>query len=163
MLLLVYSAIPASMEGQNGGLRPDNQRKPAPELQLEDSDGKEANLRDYRGKVAVLDFWATWCHGCKEEIPWFAELQRKYGKEGVNVIGVSLDEEGWKVVKPFIKATSVPYRIVLGNDSVAKAFAIGQMPDAFIIDRRGHVAAAYVGMVDKDRLEKNIREVLAEK
>ncbi|HKR85557.1 MAG TPA: TlpA disulfide reductase family protein [Terriglobales bacterium] len=147
----------------NGKLHPPKDRKVAPDIGLEDSEGKRASLDEYRGKVVLLDFWATWCHGCKEEIPWFTEFQRKYGNEGLNVIGVSLDEDGWKVVKPFIKATSVPYRIVLGNASTAKAYAIGQMPDTFLIDRHGRVAAIYVGMVDRNSLEINIRELLAQK
>src|SRR5215469_16841463 len=150
-------------QNANGVLKPASERKIAPELGLEDSVGKQANLRDYRGKVVVLDFWATWCHGCKEEIPWFAEFQRKYGEQGLHVVGVSLDEDGWKVVKPFIKAMSVPYRIVLGNQSTAKAYAIEQMPDTFLIDRKGRVAATYVGMVDRSGIEKNIRQLLAQK
>lgn len=140
-----------------------NQRKVAPELGLEDSVGRQANLRDYRGKVVVLDFWATWCHGCKEEMPWFAEFQRQYGDKGLSVIGVSLDGDGWKVVKPFIKAEAVPYRIVLGNDSTAKTYGIGSMPDTFLIDRGGRIAATYFGMVDRNGLEKNIQKLLAQK
>ena len=152
----------AFAQSSNGVLKPENERKAAPELGLEDSVGKRANLQEYRGKVVVLDFWATWCHGCKEEIPWFAELEHKYGNQGLTVIGVSMDDEGWKVVKPFIKAAAVPYRIVLGNGLAAKAYGIGQMPDTFLIDRRGRVAATYVGMVDRDGLDKNIRELLAQ-
>jgi len=156
-------ASAAFAQSANGVLKSVNERKAAPELGLEDSVGKRATLKEYRGKVVVLDFWATWCHGCKEEIPWFAEFERKYGNQGLTVIGVSMDDEGWKVVKPFIKAAAVPYRIVLGNGSAAKAYGIGQMPDTFLIDRRGHVAATYVGMVDRDGLDKNIRELLAQK
>ena len=81
----------------------------------------------------------------------------------MGVVGVSLDEDGWKVVKPFIRATPVRYRIVLGNNSIAKAYAIGQMPDTFLVDRQGRVAATYVGMVDRNSLEKNIRELLVQK
>ncbi len=151
----------ASSQGANGVLRPANERKSAPELGLEDSVGKQARLQDYRGKVVVLDFWATWCHGCKEEIPWFAEFERKYGKQGLTVIGVSMDDEGWKVVKPFIKAAAVPYRIVLGNDATAKTYRIAQMPDTFLIDREGRIAATYVGMVDRTGIEKNIQDLLS--
>jgi len=150
-------------QNANGVLKPASERKIAPELGLEDSVGKQANLRDYRGKVVVLDFWATWCHGCKEEIPWFAEFQRKYGDQDLRVIGVSLDDEGWKVIKPFIKAASVPYRIVLGNDATAKAYGIGSMPDTFLIDREGRIAATNVGMVDRSGLEKNIQALLTQK
>lgn len=159
-LVLCSVAGTALAQNANGVLKPANERKTAPEIGLEDSVGKQANLRDYRGKVVVLDFWATWCHGCKEEIPWFAEFQRKYGDQDLRVIGVSLDDEGWKVVKPFIKAASVPYRIVLGNDATAKAYGIGSMPDTFLIDREGRIAATNVGMVDRSGLEKNIQVLL---
>lgn len=162
-LVLCGVACTAFAQNANGVLKPANERKKAPELGLDDSVGKVANLRNYRGKVVVLDFWATWCHGCKEEIPWFAEFQRKYGDQGLRVIGVSLDDEGWKVIKPFIKTASVPYRIVLGNDATAKAFGIASMPDTFLIDRKGRIAATNVGMVDRSRLEKNIQTLLTQK
>ena len=163
LVVLSVHSYTALAQANNVALQPGNKRKVAPDLGLQDSVGKQANLRDYRGKVIVLDFWATWCHGCQEEIPWFAEFQRKYGDEGLNVIGVSLDEDGWKVVKPFIKAAGVPYRIVLGNDSIAKAYGIGNMPDTFLIDQEGRIAATYVGMVDRNGIEKNIQQLLAKK
>src|SRR6266700_5674430 len=122
----------ASAQGANGVLRPANERKSAPELGLEDSVGKQARLQDYRGKVVVLDFWATWCHGCKEEIPWFAEFERKYAGKGLRVVGVSLDD-GWQTVKPFLKTASVPYRIVLGDEAMAKKYGIENMPDTYLI------------------------------
>lgn len=162
---LVFCCVACSgfAQSANGVLKPDKERKTAPELRLEDSSGKQANLREYRGKVVVVDFWATWCHGCKEEIPWFAAFEREYGKQGLSVIGVSLDDEGWKVVKPFVKAEAVPYRIVLGNESIAKAYGIVQMPDTFLIDREGRIAATYVGMVDRSGLDRNIQTLLAQK
>ena len=144
-------------------LQPVDQRKPAPEFALEDSAGKTATLKDYRGKIVVLDFWATWCHGCKEEIPWFAEFEHKYGAQGVAVVGVSLDEEGWKAVRPFIQEAKVPYRIVLGNDATAQKYGIQAMPDTLLIDRQGKIAAAYTGMINKDEVEKNIRTLIAER
>jgi peroxiredoxin len=160
LLLFTTSLIAQSTKAV---LKPVGERREAPELGLQDSVSKQVSLKDYRGKVVVLDFWATWCHGCKEEMPWFAEFQRKYGDEGLSVIGVSLDDDGWKVVKPFIEKTAVPYRIVLGNDSTAKAYEIGNMPDTFLIDREGRIAATYVGVVDRNDLEKNIQKLLAQK
>jgi peroxiredoxin len=161
-VLALYSAAAAAQTG-NGVIQPDALRKQAPELELEDTVGKQANLRDYRGKVVVVDFWATWCHGCLQEMPWFADFQRKYGDQGFSVIGVSLDAEGWKVVKPFVAKAAVPYRIVLGNDKSAEAYGIVNMPDTFLIDQEGRIAVKYVGMVDKNGLEKNIQTLLAEK
>jgi peroxiredoxin len=157
--LHIYTAL---AQGVNALLQPAKERKAAPELDLQDSVGKLVSLKDYRGKIVVLDFWATWCHGCKEEIPWFAEFERKYSDKGLSVIGVSLDEDGWKVVKPFTKAMAVSYRIVLGNDSTAKEYGVGSMPDTFIIDRDGRIAATYMGVVDKNNFEKNVQELLAQ-
>jgi peroxiredoxin len=144
-------------------LQPATDRKPAPEFSLKDSSGKTVNLKKYRGKVVLLDFWATWCHGCKEEIPWFSEFERRYSRNGLRVIGVSLDEEGWKAVKPFLETAKVPYRMILVDDPTAKKYGIGNMPDAFLIDRDGRIAAAYVGLVDKDDVETNIRTMLSQR
>jgi peroxiredoxin len=162
VLFALHSGFAAAQAG-NGVLLPVDQRKQAPELGLEDTAGKQANLKDYRGRLVLLDFWATWCHGCIQEMPWFGEFQHKYGDQGLNVIGVSLDVEGWKVVKPFVAKAAVPYRIVLGNDSSAQAYGITNMPDTFLIDQHGRIAATYVGMVDKDGLEKNIQKLLVQK
>jgi len=110
--------------------------------------------------VVLLDFWATWCEGCKEEIPWFAEFNRKYATKGLAVVGVSLDEglDG----RPFIKSAKVPYRIILGNDATAKKYGVENMPNTFLIDRHGRIAANYVGSVDKDNVETNIRAILSQ-
>ena len=143
-------------------LQPANERKPAPEFALKDSSDNLVSLKNYRGKVILLDFWATWCGGCKEEIPWFSEFERKYGGKGFSVVGVSLDDDGWRVVKPFIQSAGVPYRIVLGDEETAKKYGTGNMPDTFLIDRNGRIAAKYVGLVDKDDVESNIRAALAQ-
>ncbi|HEX7892714.1 MAG TPA: TlpA disulfide reductase family protein [Terriglobales bacterium] len=161
-VLLGASAVAVDQSGARVDLKEPSTRKAAPQFTLQDSSGKTARLTEYHGKVVVLDFWATWCHGCKEEIPWFAEFDRKYGTQGLAVIGVSMDDDGWKVVTPFIKSADVPYRIVLGNQKTGKDYGISNMPDTFLIDREGRIAAAYSGMVNRDDLEKNITAVLKE-
>ena len=98
IVLALYPGTTAAQAG-NGVLLPVEQRKQAPELGLEDTAGKQANLKDYRGKVVVVDFWATWCHGCLQEMPWFGEFQHKYGDQGLSVIGVSLDAEGCQAIR----------------------------------------------------------------
>jgi cytochrome c biogenesis protein CcmG/thiol:disulfide interchange protein DsbE len=129
---------------------------------LKDSVGRTAKLTKYRGKVLLLDFWATWCTGCKTEIPWFAEFQRKYGKKSFAVVGVSLDEGGWNALKPFLAEHPIPYRILLGDDSTAQRYGIQNMPDTFLIDRQGRLAAAYVAaIVDRDDIEANITTLLS--
>jgi peroxiredoxin len=157
---IAAAADPATVRA---ALQPDAGRKPAPEIRLKDGSGKTVTLKKYRGKVVLLDFWATWCHGCKEEIPWFADFQRRYGGKGLRVVGVSMDDDGWKVVKPFLETAQVPYRIVLGDGPTAKQYGIENMPDTFLIDRHGRIAAAYTGLVDKDDVEANLRTMLAQR
>lgn len=162
-LLLLYATAAAKDEPRiRAALQPAEQRKAAAEFSLEDSTGKTVNLTSYHGRVLLLDFWATWCHGCKEEIPWFAEFKRKYARQGLTVVGVSLDDDGWTKVKPFIKSEKISYQILLGNDATAKKYGIERMPDTFLIDRSGRIAAAYIGLVDKDDVEKNIRAILSQ-
>ena len=161
-LLAAGMLMASEPAGAPAALQPAAQRKSAPEFALPDSTGKMMTLKQYRGKVVLLDFWATWCHGCKLEIPWFAEFSRKYGDKGVAVVGVSLDSDGWRVVAPFIKSAQVPYQIILGNDVISRAYGIENMPDTFLIDREGRVAAVYKGMVDKQNVEENLRAMLME-
>jgi peroxiredoxin len=163
LLTLAGVATAADQPAARAPLQPANARKSAPDFALKDSSGKTESLKDYRGKVVLLDFWATWCHGCKEEIPWFSEFERKYAAKGLAVIGVSLDEDGWKVLKPFLETAKVPYRMLLGDDPTAKKYGIDSMPDAFLIDRHGRIAATYVGLVDKDNVETNIRTMLSQR
>jgi cytochrome c biogenesis protein CcmG/thiol:disulfide interchange protein DsbE len=162
LLTLAGSATAADQPTVRAVLQPANERKPAPEFALKDSSGKTIRLKNYRGKVVLLDFWTTWCHGCKEEIPWFSEFQRTYGVKGFAVVGVSLDEGGWNVVKPFLADAKVPYRMLLGDDPTAQRYGIKNLPDTFLIDRKGRVAAAYMaGLVDKDDVEANIKAILS--
>ena len=160
-LFLVVAGAAAGQPGVRAALQPAKERKPAPNFALTDSSGRTAKLEDYRGKVVLLDFWATWCHGCVKEIPWFVEFEKIYGANGLAVVGVSMDEGGWNVVKPFLAKNHVPYRILLGNDATAQRFGIENMPDTFLIDEKGRVAAAYrSGLVDKDDVEANIKALL---
>jgi len=159
----LFTAIASAQSAGVAKIQPEPERHPAPEFQLRDPAGKKVNLKQYRGKIVLLDFWATWCHGCKEEIPWFADFERKYSAKGLRVIGVSLDGDGWKVVRPFLAGADIPYRIVLGDDAVAKQYGIENMHDTFLIDRRGKIAASYTGMVDRANVEDNIRAMLSKK
>jgi peroxiredoxin len=132
----------------------------APNFTLSDSKGKPVNLSGYHGKVVLLDFWATWCHGCKLEIPWFMEFEKKYKHQGLTVVGVSMDEDGWKSVKPFVKEKKMNYPVVVGNDDLAKQYGLGSMPMTVLIGRDGKIAAKYDGVVDRDICEGQIRTLL---
>lgn len=162
LIALAATAWAAGDGGLRAALEPPATRLPAPELAVKDSAGKTLRLKKYRGKVVLLDFWATWCHGCKQEIPWFVEMQKTYRRQGLAVVGVSLDDDGWKVLRPFLAQARIPYRMALGDDATAKLYRIDSMPDAFLIDRQGRVAAVYRGgIVDRDNLTSNLQSLLA--
>jgi cytochrome c biogenesis protein CcmG/thiol:disulfide interchange protein DsbE len=136
-------------------------RQPAPDFSLPGADGTAVRLSRYHGKVVLLDFWATWCHGCKIEIPWYMEFSEKYSKDGLAVVGVSMDDDGWKAVKPFLKEKGMKYPVVIGNDGLAKQYGLTEMPLTLLIDRDGKIAYSHAGVVDKDEFEGQIRALLA--
>ena len=157
------SVMAADSSSVRAVIQPENERKAAPDFALKDGSSKTIKLKKFRGKVVLLDFWATWCTGCKQEIPWFAEFERIYGAKGFAVVGVSLDE-GWKVLKPFLAETKAPYKMLLGDDPTARQYEIKTLPDTFLIDRQGRIAAAYRGgLVDKDDVETNIKTLLSKR
>ena len=138
-------------------------RKPLPQVALTDSNGAPVDLSGYKGSVVLLDFWATWCEGCKEEIPWFMEFQDKYNKSGLVVVGASLDDDGWKSVKPYLREHKINYRIVIGTFESAKQFGVDKgMPVTLLVDRTGKIADVHPGMVDKDTFEREIQTLLKE-
>lgn len=128
---------------------------------MKDADGRNVSLADYKGKVVLLNFWATWCGPCKIEIPWFIEFEQKYKDRGFAVLGVSVDEEGWEVVKPYVAKSSINYRVVIGTESVAQLYGgIDALPTSFIIDTTGRIAATHVGLVSKGDYENDIVQLL---
>lgn len=164
LFLIFLAALPLMAGGAPGvhaPIQPVAQRKLAPEIALTDSAGKTLKLTDYRGKIVLLNFWATWCGGCKEEMPWYSQFEKTYGPQGFAVIGVSQDEDGWKIVKPFLAKTPIPYRIVLGDETTGKKYNVDAMPVSLLLDRQGRIAASYTGLVDRSDIEDNIKKMLA--
>ena len=142
-------------------VKPEETRKAAPEFALKDANGETVHLADYRGKVVLLDFWATWCGPCKIEIPWFMEFEQQLKDRGFAVVGVSMDEDGWKVVKPYIQQYKVNYRILLGNDQVGEIYGgVESLPTTFLIDRRGKIASVHIGLSGKDEFKNAINQLL---
>src|SRR5215475_3407417 len=144
-------------------VKSDKDRKTAPDFALKDADGKTVHLSDYKGKVVLLDFWATWCGPCKIEIPWLKDFQRKYKDKGFEIIGISMDEEGWQVVKPFANEVGINYRLVIGDDTTAQLYGgVDALPTAFVIDREGKIAQVHVGLASKGEIQHGIEEVLGD-
>jgi peroxiredoxin len=142
-------------------VKEDKQRKHAPEFALKDANGKLVHLADFQGKVVLLDFWATWCGPCVIEIPWFTEFQRKYKDRGFEVLGVSMDDEGWKAITPFVAKRKINYRVVLGDDKTGDQYGgLEALPTTFVIDRYGRIASVHVGLASKKDFEDAIEKLL---
>ncbi len=142
-------------------LKPAAERQPAPEFSLKDANGRTVRLSDYRGKVVLLNFWATWCGPCKLEIPWFVEFEKRHKDRGFAVLGVSMDEDGWDSVKPYLIRAKVNYRVLMGTDTVAMLYGgVESLPTTFLIDREGKIARVHVGLVSKSEYENDIETLL---
>jgi thiol-disulfide isomerase/thioredoxin len=135
----------------------------APAWTLKDLDGKTVSLADFKGKVVVLDFWATWCPPCRAEIPHFIELQNELKDKGVTIVGVSLDSTGPADVAQFAKTNGMNYPIVMGDEKTATAYGADQgIPTTVVIDAKGNIVATHLGLTDKDTFESDIKKALAE-
>lgn len=149
---------------QSRGTRADSpatkQHRPAPDFTLPLIDGGQLRLSSYRGKVVLLDFWATWCVPCREEIPHFVELQQKYGGQGLQIIGVSMDDSP-NPVHTFYQQFHMNYPVVMGTPDVGGAYGgVLGLPIAFLIDREGRVYAKHIGATDAAVFEKDITALL---
>ena len=130
---------------------------------LKDIDNRDVKLASLKGKVVLLDFWATWCGPCKIEIPWFIEFQNKYGKEGLQVVGVSVDDTLDKL-KPFVAEMKMNYLVLqgLGHDDMQDAYGpIFGVPVTLMISRDGRICARHTGLSSKESFEKEIKSLLA--
>jgi thiol-disulfide isomerase/thioredoxin len=141
-----------------------------PDVTFESLDGKQVPLASLKGKVVVVNFWATWCDPCRVEIPWMIDFQQKYESRGFTMLGVAMDDEGKSVVGPFVATTlfdvggkqmTMNYPIMLGNDDVASKFGglIG-LPMTVVISRDGKIVKRFIGLASHDVLEQQIQALL---
>jgi len=152
--------------------KPPESRMPAPDFQLVTADGTKMKLSDYRGKVVLINFWATDCGGCVLEIPALIEIAKTNKDQAFNAVGVSMDityeslkdaDEAWTRVRPFMKKFGINYTIAMGDDETIKAYGVSALPATLLIDKSGRIAVAYAGVViNKDNVAANIKSLLSE-
>ncbi len=145
-------------------------RPVAPNFTLKDLQDHDVRLDQFKGKVVLVNFWATWCAPCQVEMPWMMEFQQKYGEKGFTVLGVAMDDEGKKAVEPFIRdqrfevngqKIAVNYPILIGNDDVAEKFAgLFGLPTSVLVSRDGKKVKTFIGLVDHDKLVEEIEKQL---
>jgi peroxiredoxin len=153
---------PARVEPTSLAMQADD--TPAPDFTLPDLNGHMVKLSDYKGKVVVLNFWATWCPPCRKEIPDFNELQAQYGDRGIQFIGVALDEEGLAKVKKWTSTNPVNYPVVIADAGIKKAYGdMNAIPVTLLIDRQGIIRTKYIGMRQKAIVESMIAPLLSER
>ena len=151
-----------SVSGNNStatGMQEDKSK--APDFTLAGIDGKNISLSDYKGKVVIIDFWATWCPPCRRGIPDLIDLQKQY-KDQISVIGISLDQENTKAGVPdFVTRMGINYPIVYYNDKVINDYGgVSAIPTTFIIDKNGNIINKMVGLYPKSEIEKQLLELL---
>jgi thiol-disulfide isomerase/thioredoxin len=132
-----------------------------PDFEATDATGASFRLSNSMGKVVLLNFWATWCKPCQNEIPWFVEFQRRYGSDGFEVIGVSLDKGGWQAVRPAMEALRINYRVAIADNALVQKYGgLAALPETLLIDQKGRLLARHVGITDKSQYEGQIVRTL---
>lgn len=149
------AVAPGAGDPPRGSMAPDFSLKSLP-------DGKSIQLSSLRGKAVMVNFWATYCGPCKIEMPWLEELHKKYGPQGLEILGVAMDDSDEKPITDFAKKMGVSYTILKGNDKVGDMYGgVDRLPLTYFVDRSGKVTHEIVGLVSESAIEDAIKESLA--
>ena len=135
---------------------------PAPDFELPTLDGRKVKLSDFRGQAVLLNFWATWCPPCKIEMPWFVDMQKQYGKDGLVVLGVAMDDTESAKIAEFAHEMGVNYPVLLGTDQVSDDYGdVRSLPTTFYIDRNGTIVAKSIGLLGRQEIEDDVKKALS--
>ena len=135
----------------------------APDFELKSLDGTKVKLSDFRGKAVLLNFWATWCGPCKIEMPWFVELQKQYGSQGLQIVGVAMDDATDQEISKFAKEMGVNYPVLLGTEAVGQSYGgVNVLPTTFFVDRDGKLVAREFGLQSRSVFVDHIKESLGQ-
>ncbi|HEV2398219.1 MAG TPA: TlpA disulfide reductase family protein [Candidatus Sulfotelmatobacter sp.] len=134
---------------------------PAPNFTLKTLDGKNVSLEDFRGKAVIVNFWATWCGPCKIETPWLVEMQNEYGSQGLQVVGVAMDDSGTDEIEKFAKEEGMNYPVLLGKESVGDAYGgVPALPESFFVGRDGKIVDRIIGLRGRAEIEDSVKKAL---
>jgi peroxiredoxin len=162
LLVVLSAAAPSALAAPAAAASASSKaREAAPDFALKDLDGKVVRLSSYRGKVVLVDFWATWCGPCRRAIPHLKAIHTRYEKKGLVILGLSVDHEGAEKVRGFVRKNAIPWTTALADEKTVDAFGgIRFVPTAFLIDRQGRIVERYQGLVPEATLEAAIKPLL---
>jgi thiol-disulfide isomerase/thioredoxin len=161
--IMLWAGIHVARKNSGGNVAVSLRGQAAPDFELQSLDGKNMKLSELRGKAVLLNFWATWCGPCKIEMPWFVELQKQYGPQGLQIVGVAMDDASTEDISKFVKEMGVNYPILLGKEAVGQSYGgVGVLPTTYFIDRDGKFVAREFGLQSRSVFVDHIKEALGQ-
>jgi peroxiredoxin len=162
-VVMLFTGLHVARKNRGGMLAGQLAGRPAPDFELQSLDGKNVKLSDFRGKAVLLNFWATYCGPCKIEMPWFVALQNEYGPQGLQIVGVAMDDASTADIAKFAKDMGVNYPILLGKEAVGQSYGgVDVLPTTFFIDRDGKVTDREFGLQSRSVFVDNIKKALGQ-